>query len=763
MAFRIGIDLGTTYCALAMIDAESGNPVIIKNRDGVNSIPSAVYFKNGRYKAGIEAKEIFESGDANCAVFFKRSMGEKANENDSVCFTAEKGTQYERDYTAVELSSLLLKHLKKEAELAVGDTISEAVITCPAYFYSNERDCIKRAAVAAGLKIQEILEEPAAASLSYGTRHWKAGSCILVYDLGGGTFDASLIAMDDALNIHVIGTMGRKYLGGKDFDDALLNLVLRKLSVVADIDVQLISDDERTTIRGEIEQIKKNLSDRQSIRVSGIVNGQKAAVEIKRKEFEYECQDILNETGIMINQLFEKLEESRETNEIVQRYFSNSKVSKGSITDVLLVGGSTIMPCVREYLTTMFGKPPLTHANPTTAVAEGAAIRTLKIKHEANGLTIGKNASQKNIQPQHKGKVSNDALKIMDLLKTATHTMGVIAKSVDGTEYINEHIIPSGTPIPCRFARKFKYYTSKKSINTIEIFVLQGDSLKPSECKPQDKYVVSGIRHIKESEDKGTLIRIQYSYDRHGIICVQARQEDDTIDLPINKDEIPKDMSKYSNPVESEKKSSSFLGKQTGGVNQDVVHKFKVVTFSNVEWQKYDNISVHADGSQYNEPKVHVEASEKDIKFSGYNISAMNEGVYYTINADDDFEIECEIDTSGIKPHPGGHINITLGIITAKISQHGGDILLDGKQVSNVGAKFKLKMSLTDGDKYEVHIDDKLAGSEQKTLSGNIEARFGMEHDSHHCGIISRASITNIEMRQRNSDSADGEVETWDD
>ena len=748
MSFRLGIDLGTTYCALARIEPESGNPVVIENRDGGLTIPSAIYFRNGQYNVGMDAKEMFESGDDNCAVFFKRMMGEKDNGQDEVCFVAEKGTQYERGYTAVELSALLLMHLKEEAEASVGDTVSEAVITCPAYFYDNERDCILRAAAFAGLRVQEILEEPLAAALAYGLNHWRAGARMLVYDLGGGTFDITLVEMDENLTIRDIGTTGRKFLGGKDFDDTLQRLVLHKLTEAADIDEDLVSDTEIAEIRGDIEGIKRKLSDFQSVRVSGVVFGKKVAVDISRSNFEEESAYLLGSTGRLIDQLFQE-----------------KGISPGDISDVLLVGGSTLMPCVRSFLTKKFGKPPLTHVNPATAVALGAAMRTLKTQpDEVKPISRKKPENSPGTGDSQSGvKLGAGVLAKVNLEKTATHTMGIIAISDDGQHYVNEPILLSGTTIPCKSARKFKFYTSNHSSNELEIYVLQGDSKKPLECNPQSKYVVSGIRHVKGGEDEGTLVRIQYSYDRNGIIRVQARQEDDTVDLPIRKEELPQDMSKYGEPVREERaaENSSFFGIRRA-VNQSVAHKYKEITFSNVTWKPYDRILVHESGERFNEPAVHVVAKEKDIEFHGYNVSKMDQGVFYMIDAKDGFEIECNINTSTISPHPGGHVTIQLGIITACLTQNGGDMLLDGKKVAAVGSKFKLKMSVKDNGLYEVSIDDVLKGSKKKKASGEIELRFGLSHDSHYCSQLSHAYISNIEMKHWEKKSEDGIAETWE-
>ena len=523
MPFRVGIDLGTTYCALAMIDPKTGNPVVIQNSEGEQTFPSAIFFKDGLYNAGLEAKERFEAGDVNCAVFFKRMMGEKEDGKDSVCFTAEKGTPHERNYTAVELSTMLLLYLKEEAETAVGDSISEAVITCPAYFYSNERDCILRAAASAGLRVKELLEEPAAAALAYGSRHWKAGARILVYDLGGGTFDVSVVEMDSNLTMHVIGTMGRKFLGGKDFDEALFRVVLRELASAADVDVNFISEEERSVIRGEIENTKKKLSDLQSVRVSGIVSGQKVSADITRSDFEQESADILEDTGTLINQLFVE-----------------SNIERNSIVDVLLVGGSTLMPCVRNYLTSKFGKPPLTHANPATAVAVGAAIRTLK--NSPDDVSRRPNTPTRKLEgttSQSGGKISTESLGELTLRKTATHTMGVIAVSADGTKYINEPIITAGNTIPFKSAKTLRFATKADGSSVVDLYLLQGSKERPLANKIQKRYIASGLHH---NQDGRTYIRVQYEYDNFGIINVRVRQEDAQVDLPIVAYDPPEDM-----------------------------------------------------------------------------------------------------------------------------------------------------------------------------------------------------------------------------
>ena len=171
----------------------------------------------------------------------------------------------------------------------------------------------------------------------------------------------------------------------------------------------------------------------------------------------------------------------------------------------------------------------------------------------------------------------------------------------------------------------------------------------------------------------------------------------------------------------------------------------KVVTFSNVKWKKFDNIRFHPDGSVYNEPRVHVIAEKENIEFHGYNISQMDEGVYYSIKASDDFEIECDVDTSTIQPHPGGYLYISFGSITAKILKDGGTFSLDGKTVAQVGPQFHMVLSLID-NVFSITVDQKKKGELRKNNQSKVQIKFGFAHESHHCHILSHAYIRGIKM-----------------
>lgn len=180
----------------------------------------------------------------------------------------------------------------------------------------------------------------------------------------------------------------------------------------------------------------------------------------------------------------------------------------------------------------------------------------------------------------------------------------------------------------------------------------------------------------------------------------------------------------------------------------------KIVTFSNVTWNKFDNVQTHISGAMYHEPTIHVVANEENIEFHGYNISQMNEGVYYTINSTDDFEIECDVDTSTIQPHPGGFLYISFGAITARIAKNGGSFYLGRNEVAQVGSKFHMVLSLID-NKYTIIIDGTKMGELSKQDDSEVKVTFGFAHESHHCQILSHAYMRGIQMRHGVSSNND--------
>lgn len=531
MSISIGIDLGTTFSAAAYVNPATGLPEIIPNPEGGRITPSVILFHDGKPIFGSEAEEAFNLGLGGCAATFKRSMGS----DETYCII--DGTEY----TAEKLSSMLLKYIKDYAEAGTGQTIRDAVVTVPAYFYSAERESTLRAAQEAGLKVRRIIDEPNAAAIAYGLNHWRENANILVYDLGGGTFDVTLIHMQKGGELQTIATKGDHYLGGRDWDSRLADIVAQKIS--ADTDSDISKDFQAMSIiHGMSESVKKRLSAMQSTNVSATLPGfGKISVPVTRSEFTVATADLLTRTG-----------------DFCLALLRDECLSIDDVTDVLLVGGSTRMPQVSEYLSDIFGKKPLAHVNPDEAVALGAAVQASKENPGYVGLSVAvrdgkKVADRAKITGLFKPKVQPErkltGLQAISIRETTAHAMGMIAISPDGSRYINDIIIPADHPRPVRAAKAFSFRTLKNQPAEMEIYVLQGDKETPLENIVTYRYVVTGMQHNSATRGQ-TKIRVQYTYDSSGIIHVEARQDSSRKNLPIRREKVPEDMTKFARPVE---------------------------------------------------------------------------------------------------------------------------------------------------------------------------------------------------------------------
>ena len=550
MGIKVGIDLGTTFSAVAMMDEKKGQPVIIPNTSGEKITPSVIQFtEDGEIIVGSEAKEAFEAGESGCTSVFKRSMGI----DETYCKKKKK------NYTAEDLSAILLCYLKEQAEKVTGQPIDEAVVTVPAYFYHKERQATMNAAKRAGLNVRQIINEPTAAAMNYGVNHWRENARILVYDLGGGTFDVTLIQMQKNNKMRSLMTAGKHTLGGKDWDGRICMVVESKIECDTGLKVSEYPEIHRIVLQ-HAENIKKQLTTRNtaSDRIK-LPNHGRYDITVSLEEFENNTSDLIAQTGNLCEGLLK-----------------DCGMTWRDITDILLVGGSTRMRQVSAYLKRISGHNPLSKVNPDEAVALGAAIQVylplpkyvgltdvLDLDNEPDnrlGLFKFKNRKTQPVKsssyslPGTVGKETSLANAIsISPIDVVAHAMGVIAVNAEGTGYINKTIIPANQSIPVKYAEAFHYYTSARGENEVEIYVLQGTKA-PLECQVIGKYIVSGISH--DREDNPTIIRIQYSYDINGMIHVQARQGDSNFDLPIREEPVPDDMSKFGRPIEPQENKS---------------------------------------------------------------------------------------------------------------------------------------------------------------------------------------------------------------
>lgn len=358
-----GIDLGTTYSCIATLD-RNGNPEVIRNQtDASDTLASAVYFESAdNVVVGASAKDMVETDGDRVVQFVKRQIGKK----DAQTYEFDGKT-----YTPVEISALILKRLRQIAE-EQGNTVEDVVITCPAYFGFEERNATKKAGELAGLNVLNLINEPTAAALSYCARQFQEERNILVYDLGGGTFDVTIVRMsletnadgNEVQKVKIVATGGNDLLGGKDWDDKLFDHILQACCDENGLAPDEIDAETRQLIRGKVEPTKKKLSTAESAKVKVNVNGSMTSVTITREEFENLTADKVAQTMSYVDTTLQ------ETGNI-------------EIDTVLLVGGSTYMPMIRNAVEAKFpGK--LRFDQPECAVARGAAIygRMWQEKHQ---------------------------------------------------------------------------------------------------------------------------------------------------------------------------------------------------------------------------------------------------------------------------------------------------------------------------------------------------------------------------------------------
>ncbi|MDO5309908.1 MAG: Hsp70 family protein [Planctomycetia bacterium] len=340
-----GIDLGTTYSCISYVD-EYGKAIIIPNRDGERTTPSVVCFENGCASVGSVAKECAPMEPENVCACIKRQMG-----ND------EYIAQYcGVEYTPEEISSFILRKLVQDASDYLNEEIHNVVITCPAYFFVRERNATKRAGELAGLNVLQIVNEPTAAAVSYGYNEQSDVKTALVYDLGGGTFDVTVMRFSREA-IEAIYTDGDHRLGGKDWDDRLVELVAQKFCDETGCSTSpLESPESQAQLLLDVERAKKALSSRRQTKIRVSHDGERANIEVTREEFEEITRDLLERTV-----------------DFTRTVLEGARERGAKVEEILLVGGSSKMPAVMQILEQNFDIP-LRLYDPDEAVAKGAAI-----------------------------------------------------------------------------------------------------------------------------------------------------------------------------------------------------------------------------------------------------------------------------------------------------------------------------------------------------------------------------------------------------
>ncbi|GAB4568845.1 MAG: Hsp70 family protein [Anaerolineae bacterium] len=490
MAQVVGIDLGTTFSAVATIGPD-GRAYVIPNDYGELLTPSVVDLREDPPLVGQEAKRRQEFGDSGIYAFFKRDMGDRN------ALYLEGGQRF----TPVDLSALVLAYLKRCAEHHLERPVREAVITVPAYFNNMQREATIEAGRRAGLKVLRIISEPTAAALAYGMRPSARTSTVLVYDLGGGTFDISLVEIGPEA-LRVVATAGDHYLGGKDWDDRILQHLSAQFE--REHGIELIGEDFNELLV-KAEQVKIALSTRQAVRVTVNGQGRTGTYEITRAEFEALTRDLL-----------------ARTEQIVEQVLDDAGMSWAEMAGVLLVGGSTRMPMVRDYVTRMSGKPPVAGVDPDQAVALGAAIQAAmdyeERRPDAPMLLL---AGRK------------------DTTDVISNSLGMIVESADRSRYINSIIIHKNQPIPCTQTRPFQLRVGRSGKGMLEVYMTQGEVEDPAGCAYLGRYVFTDLPRLDSDH---AVIDVTYAYDRNGVVQVSAVERSTGHPLTLAVEPLPPDV-----------------------------------------------------------------------------------------------------------------------------------------------------------------------------------------------------------------------------
>jgi len=482
MSIKVGIDLGTTNSAIAYID-EFDKATVIPNSEGKHITPSVICYEDEKIVVGEEAKELQKLGLYDSAAFFKREMGDES-------FFLYLGN---KEYSATELSSFILKKLKNDAEEFLGKKITDAVITVPAYFKEKERQATIEAGRLAGLNVLQIVNEPTAAAIAFGLKNIDKNQKILVYDLGGGTFDVTLMNIHNN-TISIINSNGDHHLGGKDWDDRIISYIQSKFEDEFGID-PLEDSESVADLLVRAEEAKKKLSSLSKTSISISYNGDKGKFELSREVFEDITADLMERTISLTNQVLEEV-----------------SLEAKDVDGILLVGGSTRMPMVHKFIKERFQQEPLKGVNVDEAVALGAALLANKEKQndKSSKFFIG-------------GRI-----KVEDV---TNHSLGTIVVNKDYTKYVNSILLRKNTPIPAKNTKEFLH-----SGRLLEIYLTQGESREPVDIDYLGKYIV---KDIPFNGDK-IKISITYEYDINGVVKVFAKAKDK--ELPIIKEEVTDDI-----------------------------------------------------------------------------------------------------------------------------------------------------------------------------------------------------------------------------
>ncbi|MBP3204242.1 MAG: molecular chaperone HscC [Lachnospiraceae bacterium] len=458
----VGIDLGTTNSLVAYF-TEDG-PKIIPNRLGKNLTPSVVSVdENGTVYVGETAKERMSLYPDSVAETFKRSMGTERTYNLS-------GHQFKPE----ELSSFVLRALKEDAEVFLGEEVTEAVISVPAYFDDKRRKATKRAGELAGLKVERMISEPTAAAVAYGLYDKTQDTRFLVFDLGGGTFDVSILELYHNI-LEVRAVAGDNYLGGEDFTQEMARLFLKK----ANMQLADLNEKEQVRLDNAAEKAKRELNDRSTVTMSFLYQEEKKEVQITAKEYEEACEELLGKIR-----------------EPVKKSLADAKLKLSDIDEILLIGGATRLSIVRDFLIRLFRKFPDTKLNPDETVALGAAVQAAMTERR-------------------------EEVKEVILTDVCSFTLGTeVVVEYDEGKFEDGRfcpIIERNTVIPA--SRTERLYTVRDNQTSVRVRVLQGES----RFARNNLYLGELEIEVPKGPKGQESVDVTYTYDINSLLEVEVK------------------------------------------------------------------------------------------------------------------------------------------------------------------------------------------------------------------------------------------------